>query len=88
MMVDQMCDTSKAAAKGEQRESFARNYRNFMYRAPKDDQPERYETLRRCALHFADLIVEVAPASREQSLALTKLEEAIMWANAAIARNE
>ena len=28
------------------------------------------------------------PESREKSLAFTKLEECIMWANAAIARNE
>jgi hypothetical protein len=28
------------------------------------------------------------PPSREASLALTKLEEAMFWANAAIARNE
>lgn len=27
------------------------------------------------------------PESREKALALTKLEEALMWANAAIARN-
>jgi len=28
------------------------------------------------------------PESREQSLAITALEEAVMWANAAIARRE
>jgi hypothetical protein len=28
------------------------------------------------------------PASREQSLALTHLEDAVFWANAAIARHE
>lgn len=33
-------------------------------------------------------IAEFTPTSREQELALTKLEEAIMWANASIARNE
>ena len=31
---------------------------------------------------------EKAPQSREQSLALTNVEQAIFWANAAIARNE
>ena len=36
----------------------------------------------------AHLIVTLTPKSREQSLALTKLEEAIMHANSAIARNE
>jgi hypothetical protein len=32
--------------------------------------------------------VEHTPESREQSLALTNLEQAVMWANAAIARRE
>lgn len=39
-------------------------------------------------LHCADLahyIVDHTPAGREQSLALTKLEETMHWANAAIA---
>jgi hypothetical protein len=30
----------------------------------------------------------LCPGSRELSLAITKLEEAVFWANAAIARNE
>ncbi len=36
----------------------------------------------------AQEIVELIPPGREQSLAITKLEEALMWANAAIARPE
>ena len=60
----------------------------FVYHAPKDDQAERYELLREAGKSFAGLILGYTPASREQSLAITKLEEAVMWANAAIARNE
>ena len=37
---------------------------------------------------LAHLLVTNCPESRELSCALTKLEEAVMWANAAIARNE
>ena len=37
---------------------------------------------------MARTILKLTPQSRERSLALTKLEEAVMWANAAIARNE
>jgi len=33
-------------------------------------------------------IIQNTPPSREQSLAITHLEEAIFYANAAIARNE
>lgn len=58
----------------------------FAYHAPKDDQPEKYTTLRSKGLELAQLIVDTVPESREQALALTKIEEAIMWANAGIAR--
>lgn len=61
---------------------------NFIYHSPKGDQPKRYETLRSIAKEFAYRIKGNCPDSREKSLALTKLEESVMWANAAIARNE
>ena len=61
---------------------------NFTYHSPKDDQPERYVEIREAAGQLAILIAGNAPPSRELSLALTKLEEVVFWANAAIARNE
>jgi len=60
----------------------------FTYHPPKGDQTLRYEALRASGRHLAEEIMEFAPDSRERSLALTKVDEAIMWANAAIARNE
>ena len=60
----------------------------FTYHKPINDQPERYEDLRRMAKELALNILVKCPDSRERSLAMTKLEEAIMWANASIARNE
>jgi hypothetical protein len=60
----------------------------FLHHAPHGDQAERYEIIRETALSFAKLILDETPRSREQSLAFTALEEAVMWANAAIARNE
>lgn len=60
----------------------------FTYHAPKNDQPARYVELRANAKELAELMTAMCPPSRELSLALTNLEQAIMWANAAIARNE
>ncbi len=60
----------------------------FRYHEPKGDQPARYGILRRKALDLATTIEEKCPSSREQSLAITKLEECVMWANASIARRE
>lgn len=60
----------------------------FTYHAPKDDQGERYVHLRDAAKGLAKMMLQLTPASRERSLAITKLEESVMWANAGIARNE
>lgn len=60
---------------------------NFMYHAPKVGQPAQYEALRAKAKELAYLIDELCPKSREQSLAMTNLEQALFWANAGIARN-
>ena len=60
----------------------------FVYHAPKGDQPQRYIELRDKAKELAELFTTLCPPSRELSLAITNLEQAIMWANASIARNE
>lgn len=60
----------------------------FTHHPPKGDQAVRYGLIRREAGQLAAFIIESTPASREQSLAITHLEDAVMWANAAIARHE
>jgi len=60
----------------------------FSYHPPQGTQAERYADLRCEARAFALHIAELTPPSREQSLALTKLQECVMFANAAIAINE
>jgi len=60
----------------------------YQYHAPKNDQPQRYVLIRETAKHLARVILENTPQSRDQSVALTKLEEVVMRANAAIAINE
>jgi hypothetical protein len=61
---------------------------DFTYHAPHGDQLARYAAMREAGRQLAIKIVESTPISREQSLALTHLENAIFCANAAIARNE
>ncbi len=60
---------------------------NFTYHAPKEGQPRLYEDIRGMVKTTALTLVAICPESRELSVALTKLEEAVFWANAAIARN-
>ncbi len=62
--------------------------RDFSYHPPHTFQLVRYHGIRERALTLALYIAETTPASREQSVALTKLDEVVMFANAAIARNE
>lgn len=62
--------------------------KRFTYYTPKAGQPERYQEIRGSALDLAEVFNKECPDSREKSLAMTKLEEAVFWANASIARNE
>jgi hypothetical protein len=60
----------------------------FTYHPPKEGQAERYEQIRVAALNFGKVVCKLSPSSREQTHALNKIREAVMWANAAIALNE
>lgn len=59
----------------------------FKYHSPKENDIEKYSLIREKAKEMAYLIDTLCPNSREKSLAMTKLEESVMWANASIARN-
>ena len=59
----------------------------FTYHEPFEDTAKRYQEIRTLAKMFSDLVDNLVPKSREASLAQTKIEEAVMWANAGIARN-
>ena len=69
-------------------EERARLRKDFTYHAPLPNQIPRYEEIRDYARTFASTLLKDCPPSRERSLALTALEEAVMWVNASIARNE
>lgn len=58
----------------------------FTYHSPTGDQPERYAGLRERAKEFAHLIDDYCPDGAEKAKALDRLDEAVMWANAAISR--
>jgi hypothetical protein len=60
----------------------------FSYHKPLPGQPERYEMIRRGAKELAKLIQNECPDSHEKSLAITNLQQTVMWANASIAINE
>ena len=72
----------------QKRQIIDRINNDFVYHPPFGNQVERYAAIREYGRQIAIQIVKDTPCSREQSLALTHLEEAIFWANASIARNE
>jgi hypothetical protein len=64
--------------------------RRFNYHQPNSpDKVERHSRVRAaCLIAAEELVVVTGPPTREQALAITKLEEAMFWANAAIARED
>ena len=62
---------------------------NFRYHAPTGNAVVNHERVRAKARELADLIDELLPlnAGREKATAITKCEEAMMWACAGIARH-
>ena len=48
--------------------------------------PKHAEVRRQCFV-LAEFLINSLPPGREASLAITALEECMMWSNAAIARN-
>lgn len=61
---------------------------NFSYHAPSENDVVKLKNIRDFAKAMAHKIDTYCPDSREKSVAMTKLEEAVMWANAAIVRNK
>lgn len=61
----------------------------FRYHQPKDDATrEMHADVRYECFRAAEKFNRTLPDGREKSLAITKLEEAMFWANAAIARHK
>jgi hypothetical protein len=62
--------------------------RIFTHHPPNADQQNRYVLIRNSAHDFAETLCRHGCKSEELTLALRKLQEAVMWANASIAINE
>ena len=60
---------------------------DFTYHAPDMGQTAACAKIRAQARDFALTIAGSCPNGRESSLALTKLQEAVFWANQAITHN-
>lgn len=57
--------------------------------ADSDNKKEAHESVRSACLECAqELVAQTGAQSREQSLAVQHLEQAMFWANAAIARGD
>jgi len=60
----------------------------FAHHPPGESQGRRHVEIRQAGLRLALRISDLCPDSAEKTLALRKIQEAVMWANAAIAINE
>ncbi len=59
----------------------------FYHHPPKDENTRKdHETIRQGCRGTAEIINALCPNGREKSIAITRLEEVMFWANAAIAR--
>lgn len=67
-----------------QEQRLKRLNRSLTNHTPTPEQVNRIELLRDVAQAFGVAVIENTPESREQSLAITNLEESLMWAIKAI----
>lgn len=57
----------------------------FTYHAPTDEQKERYAAVNFAFKTVARVVIDLCPGSAERTIAIRKLQEGRMMANAAIA---
>jgi hypothetical protein len=63
--------------------------KRFDYVRPVGEKSAKHEEVRALVKQFAKMINNLLPLeTREKALAITKIEEAQMWAHADIARNQ
>lgn len=62
--------------------------KTYAYHKPSSEGLDRITALRKAFSDLDDLIQEIAPQSREKSVALTNLETTAMWAIKAVVCND
>lgn len=65
---------------------FEIEHRFAFHPATTDEKRDAHSSVRQVCRRAADHINETCPDGREKSLAITALEEAMLWGNAALAR--
>ncbi|MBM4469945.1 hypothetical protein GS982_20370 [Rhodococcus hoagii] len=60
--------------------------RRFDYHRPGPEQVQAHEAIREAFRLVADYVDARVPEGREKATAMTKIEEAMFWSNAGIAR--
>lgn len=66
----------------------ARTHFNMTNHPPTEERIERIERIRDEFRHLSSMIYVNCPESRERALALTGMEQSLMWAVASIAREK
>jgi hypothetical protein len=57
----------------------------FVYHAPTPEDLPKYEAIRNAAYVFCEVILKHTPPSADQTVAIRRVREAVMAANASIA---
>ena len=57
----------------------------FRYHSPGPESQKKHEAIRKCIIETVLVVAAMIPESRERSLFITKMQEAQMLANAAVA---
>ncbi|MFJ3867897.1 Acb2/Tad1 domain-containing protein [Streptomyces nigra] len=63
-------------------------HRFAFHAATTDEKRDAHASVRQACRRLADHINEQCPDGREKSLAITAIEEAMFWGNAALARQK
>lgn len=74
-------------AEGQAPTDWRELFNRFKFHPATVDTGPKHEAVRELCHNLAVDIHRLVPPGREQAVAITKIEEAMFWANAGIARN-